>query len=174
MDNYYELYGLPEQFNINKAALRKKFLELSREFHPDRSATEDAVAQANALKQSAINNEAYKTLMDETSGMAYLLRLKAVLTDDEKYSLPPAFLMEMMELNELISEYEDAPEESKKREADAALAQALAAWERAVAPLRARYDSGERSEEILLQLKDFYFRKKYLLRIKDRLDTFAP
>jgi len=53
------------------------------------------------------------------------------------------------------------------------LAGQLEAWEAATAKLTARYDAGEHDNALLLAIKDMYFRKKYLLRIKERIGTFA-
>ena len=46
-------------------------------------------------------------------------------------------------------------------------------WETGAARLTARFDAGDHSEALLLQLKDMYFRKKYLLRIQERINRFA-
>ncbi|MCW3122961.1 MAG: hypothetical protein JWQ38_2453, partial [Flavipsychrobacter sp.] len=46
-------------------------------------------------------------------------------------------------------------------------------WDRATITLVDRYEQGEKEQELLLKIKDQYFRKKYLLRIKERIDRFA-
>ena len=98
--------------------------------------------------------------------MGYILKREGVLEDEEQYRLTPEFLMEMMELNEAVENVEAAPDtlDDAKRRADTAFVQ----WETEATPLMQRYDGGERSPELLAALKDFYYRKKYLLRIKSR------
>jgi molecular chaperone HscB len=82
--------------------------------------------------------------------------------------------MEMMELNEAVSEYEmDPADESLKQQAVQALQEQMAQWEAATGPLMATYDAGQGDNALLLRIKDYYFRKKYLLRIQQRIDTFA-
>jgi molecular chaperone HscB len=174
MINYFQLYQLPQSFHIDAAQVKKKYYELSRLYHPDRFAQAGDAERLEALRMAALNNEAYKTLNNEDALMEYVLKLHGVLEDEEKYSLPPDFLMEMMELNELVSEYEMEPENADLRQqATHAMQAQLQDWAGVVIPLTRRYDDGDHSQGLLLQLKDYYFRKKYLLRIQERMNTFA-
>jgi molecular chaperone HscB len=174
MTNYFQLYDIPVSFHPAQATLKNKFYELSRQYHPDRFAQAGGAELSEALRMAAMNNAAYKTLKDADATMAYVLKLNNLLEDEEKYSLPPAFLMEMMDINEAISDYEAAPE--NKDAADMAtnsLNEQLELWDDATDLLTKRFDAGENDEALLLQIKDQYFRKKYLLRIKQRIDRFA-
>lgn len=174
MINYFELYELTPQFKPDLAKVKSKFYELSRRYHPDRFTLADHTHRAEALRMAAINNDAYKTLNNSDATMAYLLQLNGVLEQDEKYNLPPAFLMEMMELNEAITEYEmDEENESAKKNAINFLDEQMSTWEAGVAPLLSQFDNGGQTQELLLKIKDFYFRRKYLLRIQQRVITFA-
>ena len=174
MTNYFELYHLPVTFHPDAAAVKKKFYELSRTHHPDRFANAEGPEMAESLRMAATNNAAYKTLKDPDATMAYILKLYGLLEDEEKYSLPPAFLMEMMDINEAISEYEIEPDNDNARDmATNSLNEQLEMWDDATRLLIDRYEQGEKEKELLLQVKDQYFRKKYLLRIKERIDRFA-
>lgn len=174
MVNYFELYGLPVSFNPDGAVVRNKFYELSRTWHPDRFSLADAAKQDEALRMSSANNEAYKTLKDPYATMAYVLKLHTVLEDEEKYNLPPTFLVEMMDLNEALSEYEmDETQAALYENAKSMLAENLQQWDNDTTPLTAKYDLGDHSESLLMQVKEQYFRKKYLLRIQERMNSFA-
>lgn len=173
MDNYFAFYEIPESFRPNAEVVKKKFYELSRLYHPDRAAQADTEAIIEAQQLMAMNNKAYHTLNNSDATMQYLLRLKGVLEEEEKYNLPPNFLMEMMELNEEVSDYEMAPDEEKKLALKDSLQQQYEEWNAAVAPLIETYEATSNAE-LLAEIKDFYFRKKYLLRIQQRIDTFAP
>ncbi len=174
MVNYFELYNIQPTFNPDTAAVKAKFYELSRKYHPDRFTMAEPHEQAEVLRMSALNNDAYKTLSNPDATMAYILKLHELLEDEEKYNLPPAFLMEMMDLNEAVSEYEMEPgNESIKAQALDRLKEQTQNWNDEVAPLVAQYDADDHSKELLLKIKDYYFRKKYLLRIQQRIDTFA-
>ena len=174
MTNYFELYTLPVSFHPDAAAVKNKFYELSRQYHPDRFAQADDAKRAEVLRMAAMNNEAYKTLSNTDATMAYILKLNGVLEDEEKYNLPPAFLMEMMDLNEAISDYEMEPDnEAARKQAATALDEQLEQWDNATAQLTTTFTNEGDTKELLLKIKDQYFRKKYLLRIKERIDRFA-
>lgn len=174
MTNYFELYGIPVSFHPNAATVKSKYYELSRQYHPDRFAHAGGTALADALTMSAQNNAAYKTLNNPDAVMAYILKLYSLLEDEEKYSLPPAFLMEMMDINEAVSEYETDPtNEDARQMATNVLNEQLELWDNATKLLINKFEQGDHENALLLQIKDQYFRKKYLLRIKERIDRFA-
>lgn len=174
MVNYFELYGIPQSFNPDPALVKAKYYELSRQYHPDRFTMAGPAEQAEALQQSSANNQAWKTLNSPDATMAYVLKLEGMLEDEEKYSLPPAFLMEMMELNELLSEYEmEGDNPDSLATADKMLQGLLEDWENETRPLAGKYDAGDHSRQLLGQIKEQYFRKKYLLRIQERMNSFA-
>lgn len=174
MDNYFELYQLPLSFHPDSAAVKAKFYELSRLYHPDRFAQASDADRAESLRMASINNQAYKILNNPDATMSYILKLHGLLEDEEKYNLPPAFLMEMMDLNELLSEYEaDPSNESLEQQTTDNLKTLLDRWEQEVSLLTAKFDAGKQNKELFLQIKDYYFRKKYLLRIQQRIDKFA-
>jgi molecular chaperone HscB len=174
MDNYFELYNIPVTFLPDIKAVKGKFYELSRKYHPDRFANAEDTAKMEALRMAAINNDAYQTLGNRYETIAYILRLNGLLEDEEKYNLPPDFLMEMMELNEAISEYELEPDnEDMKTQAKNSLKTQLDYWDKEINPLIDKFEKGNHSKELLLNIKDYYFRKKYLLRIQQRIATFA-
>lgn len=172
MVNYFELYGLPLSFSPDKAAVKKKYYELSRQYHPDRYAQAADAERQEALRMAALNNDAFKTLNDADATMAYILKLNGVLEDEEKYNLPPAFLMEMMDLNEAVSDYEMQPDENGRQQIMKLTEEQFADWEAQAMPLMEQYE-GSPNHDILLKIKDYFFRKKYLLRIRERIDTFA-
>jgi molecular chaperone HscB len=172
--NYFELYDIPISFQPDAAEVKKKYYELSRKYHPDRFTLSDNSSQANALLMSAMNNDAYKVLNNADATMAYILKLNGILEEEEKYNLPPDFLMKMMELNEAISEYEMEPDnEDMRTQATQGLQDQLDDWEDSVSALTPKYDATAPDNALLHELKDYYFRKKYLLRIKERIDRFA-
>ncbi|MBS1497237.1 MAG: Fe-S protein assembly co-chaperone HscB, partial [Bacteroidetes bacterium] len=82
---------------------------------------------------------------------------------DEKYTLPPDFLMEMMELNEALDENNAADIENKVKTYEENLYASIQA-------ILENYEDGITPVESLKKLKDYYFKKKYLERILDRLD----
>lgn len=101
--------------------------------------------------------------------MKYVLQLKGLLAEEEKYQLPPDFLMEMMELNEQLM---DAQLEADKVVIEAMKQQINAVQDQIYAPVKTiieGFDAVNTTEEALLQVKEYYFKKKYLSRILEGL-----
>lgn len=98
--NYFVFYDLPVNFNLNADELKAKFYSYAKQYHPD-FFTLDAQAQSKALEISALNNKAFKVLNNAIGRFQYILELKNSAIS-ENSSLPQAFLMEMMDLNEEI------------------------------------------------------------------------
>ncbi len=174
MSNYFELYHMPVTFHPDQAEVKSKYYELSRLYHPDRFAQVGGEELLKALQVSAMNNEAYKTFKNPDATMAYILKINNLLEEEEKYSLPPDFLMEMMDINEAVSDAEAEPaNEDARNMATNSLNEQVELWDDATELLVDKFEKGDKSRELLLQIKDQYFRKKYLLRIKERIDRFA-
>ena len=160
--NYFELFGLPISLKVDTSSLAKKYFELQKEFHPDFFTQSDETEQQNALEKSAEINKGLKILKNPDATLQYVLQLKNLLTENEKYELPPEFLMEMMELNEKLVEQD--PDSFSKE-----VAQLEESLQSEVKDIIVQYDNESISEESLQKLKEFYFKKKYLQRILDRI-----
>lgn len=166
--NYFELFGLPVQLQADKNEVRTKYLKLSKQNHPDFFVNEEAGKQQDALETFASLNKALKTLSNGDETIRYVLQIKGLLEDEEKYQLEPAFLMEMMDVNEALAEAGmDADPNEKVR-----LIQQLNNLEKEiyepVAHIIENYKEGVTSEKELLQVKDYYFKKKYINRMRQQ------
>jgi molecular chaperone HscB len=129
---YFEVFGLPAKLHIDTVALEKQFYAQSRKLHPDRFASRPAVEQEEALRQSSLLNDAYRTLKDPILRTQYLLKLEGVELEEQskaateaartsgvekKQIVPPELLEEVFELNMQLQEMrmakqmgEDEPE----------------------------------------------------------------
>ena len=58
---HFELFTLPARFTLDRQLLESRYLQLTRETHPDLAGT-DPAAQLAAMQLSAQVNEAYATL----------------------------------------------------------------------------------------------------------------
>lgn len=172
--NYFDFYQLPLSCQPNQDMVKQQYYANSRKFHPDRFMQAEAQEKIHALQQAAINNEAYRTLQDPLLTLAHILQLKGCMEADEKFQLPASFLMEVMELNEAISDWELG---DKNPVTGAALQQQvqqlISDLQTGIAPAMQRIDEGQATDDVLLTLKEFYYKQKYLLRIKERMSIFA-
>src|SRR5690349_11649357 len=111
--NYFELFEIPIQLKVEKGALQGKYFELRKRYHPDYHANHTPDAQAEALERSAQLNKAFKTFQNPDETIKYVLQLKGLLEEEEKYELPADFLMQVLEINEQVMEMEDATDKSQ-------------------------------------------------------------
>jgi molecular chaperone HscB len=160
--NYFELFSLPERPIIDRSVLSKKFFELQRKFHPDYHTDDTENEQLDILELSSAVNKAYAIFKDDQKTIAYYLQTKGFLEEEEKYNLPADFLMEMMEVNELLDDGEIAKVKALIADTEA---QMDLQFHQIVANL-----SDNIAQDEILKIKDYYFRKKYLRRILDRLN----
>lgn len=157
--NYFELFEIPVSLKIDKAGLAQKYFELQKKYHPDFFTQGTEHEQEQALEISSQLNKALKILKNEEETIKYVLQLKGLLEEEEKYQLPPEFLMEMMELNEELSDDSAAQIAGIEKELYAE-----------VKPIIENYNDTTVSSHNLLKLKEYYYKKKYLQRILDRLE----
>src|SRR3954470_11591822 len=98
--NHFELFEIPVTLQPDLQQVKQKFYLLSRKYHPDFFTQENDFEQAEALEKSSQVNKAFKVFQNRDETIKYVLQLKGLLEEEEKYNLPADFLMEMMELNE--------------------------------------------------------------------------
>lgn len=174
MENYFELYNLPETFLLDEKALKTKYYQLSREYHPDFYANESPEKQQEILQLSTQNTNAYRTLSDSDSRMQYILKQHNLL-EEGKNEIPSDFLMEMMDINEELMELEFDFDADKLHQIGEQSNGIMAQLDADILPVLQRYPEleGVTKEEALEQVKTYYLKKKYLLRIKETLSKFA-
>src|SRR5437868_2117865 len=156
--NYFELFDIPVSVRVDQTKLAQKYFELQKKFHPDFFAQSTEAEQAEALENSSAANKALKIFKNEDATIKYVLQLKGLLEEEEKYQLPPEFLMEMMDLNEDLSEDSALQIQTLENQLHSE-----------VAPIINFYHDASITYAELMQLKEYYYKKKYLQRILDRL-----
>lgn len=160
--NYFELFDLPEAPFVEKTLLAKKYFALQRKSHPDFFSHSTEAERESVLQQSADINKAYAIFKDELLTIEYFLQLKGLIAEEEKYTLPNSFLMEMMDINELLDEGKSTNQIPQLQELEALL-------ETDIMPFYTK-KSIELTGQDMQLIKSYYYRKKYLLRILDRMN----
>ena len=166
--NYFELFGIPVQLKPKPAQLSGKFFELSKKFHPDYTANEPAAIQAEALEKSALLNKAWKTFQNSDTTIRYVLMEKGLMQEEEKYELPPDFLMEVMDINEQLMDFDAS---SDKDQLATIISQLSSEIYEPVKEIIENYKDDAVTQEELLQVKEYYYKKKYLDRMSRELSS---
>lgn len=105
MNPHFRLFGLPEQFDLDSAALQQTYRRLAAQFHPDKTATASAFEQKQAVMMAAAVNEAYRLLADPLHRAALLLQQQGIEADaPEHTAFAPEFLMRQMEWREALAD----------------------------------------------------------------------
>ena len=160
--NYFALFGLPIGFQVDTNKLRAAFMDIQRASHPDKFAQSNSFEQEEYLERSALANKGFSLLNNKDQILPYVLELKGIITADEKYALSPDFLLERMELNEA---WMDADDEAAKQ---SILEQIKAIQNEILEPIKAYLEMDQIdtiTQEAMLQIKEYYYKKKYLDRI---------
>ena len=165
--NYFELYNIPISFIVNANEVKKKYYELSRKFHPDFFSNATEEERAEVLEKSSAVNKAFKIFTNEDELIKYVLQLKKLLQEEEKYNLPNSFLMEMLELNEVLMDAKMEGDEDKIASIKSQISNFKSIIYEPVKTIIENYKEDISTEKELLQIKEYYFKKKYLTRILD-------
>src|SRR6187455_1006911 len=111
----FSVLGLPARYAVDLAAAEASYKDQSRQVHPDRYATADARARRASLARTVQLNQAWRTIKDPVRRAEYLLTRAGIDIGgkqptpggEEKRTIevaaPPAFLMEILELNDELA-----------------------------------------------------------------------
>lgn len=106
--NYFQLFELPQGFDVDGKALGERFRQLQGQLHPDRFTGQSATEQRIAVQYSALVNQAYTTLRKPLGRALYLLHLAGIEADEvASQKLDGGFLIEQMEHREKLESIND-------------------------------------------------------------------
>ncbi len=154
--NYFELFEIPVSPRVEVSALQKRYLALQRATHPDYFTQADEQERMDMEQQAAQINQAMRIFRDPLKTLGYFLTVHGKSTEQESAALSPAFLMEMMELNEQL---EEGDKEGVQRQLEAL----QVTWENEFKGCL------ENPEKQLEKLQQLFFQKKYLNRLLERM-----
>jgi molecular chaperone HscB len=81
--DFFQVFGLERKFQIDLPALEHEFHRLSRKVHPDRFARAGDNERQWSLADTALLNDAYRTLKEPLHRTEYLLKLEGAQIGEE-------------------------------------------------------------------------------------------
>ncbi len=128
--DYFSVFGLTPRLNLDLGMLEHQFHKLSRKLHPDRFARASESEKDWSLADTALLNDAYRTLKDPIRRTEYLLKLHGAEIGEEHAGkgridpsrVPADLLEEVFDLNMQLEEMRMGRETGEK---DAALEESL-------------------------------------------------
>jgi molecular chaperone HscB len=110
--DFFQVFDLPRGFVIDLPALEREFHRLSRKVHPDRFARAGENERQWSLADTALLNDAYRTLKDPLYRTEYLLKLEGAEIGEEfsgkgakdPSKVPADLLEEVFDLNMQLEE----------------------------------------------------------------------
>jgi molecular chaperone HscB len=110
--DFFRVFGLERGFQIDLPALEQEFHRLSRKVHPDRFARAGENEREWSLADTALLNDAYRTLKEPLNRTEYLLKLEGAEIGEEHSGkdrrdpsrVPDDLLEEVFDLNMQLEE----------------------------------------------------------------------
>ena len=160
--NYFELFNLPEKFQIDSVKLQENYRSIQKEIHPDRFATSTENEKVQSMIKSTQVNDAYQTLKSTTKRAKYILSLHKSV---EKITLPPDFLMQQMEWEEHLEDIE-----KNNKELDQFKLAINKKYEEYSLMLSTQIDNDQSWNEAAITIDKLYFVEKLLHKINIALN----
>lgn len=160
--NYFELFNLPEKFQIDSVKLQENYRSIQKEIHPDRFATSTENEKTQSMIKSTQVNDAYQTLKSTTKRAKYILSLHKSV---EKITLPPDFLMQQMEWEEHLEDIE-----KNNKELDQFKLAINKKYEEYSLLLSKQIDNDQNWNEAAITIDKLYFVEKLLHKINISLN----
>ena len=162
IQNYFELFNLPEKFEIDSVRLQENYRSIQKEIHPDRFATSTENEKVQSMIKSTQVNDAYQTLKSPTKRAKYILSLHRSV---EKITLPPDFLMQQMEWEEHLEDIE-----KKIKELDQFKLTINKKYEEYSLMLLTQIDNDQNWNEAAITIDKLYFVERLLNKINITLN----
>jgi molecular chaperone HscB len=164
-DDYFQFFGLKQQFHIDLPGLDQAYLAIQKEVHPDRHARGSDAEQRLAMQMATFANTAYQTLKNPIQRGLYLCKLHGVDAKLEtNTAMPTAFLIKQMEWRESLGDQaEDLPAlEALLEEVDQSNAETLSEITQAI-------DGAKNYERAAELLRGLLFIDKFAIELDDAI-----
>jgi molecular chaperone HscB len=164
----FELFGLPAQFEQDRALIDLRWKQLQREAHPDRFANQGASAQRLAMQWSVRINEAYQRLKDPLKRAAYLCELRgAPIRANDNTAMPADFLIQQIQWREALDEAASAAA------LEALLLETEDRRERLLAQLAQELDVMGNAQQAAASVRSLMFVDRFAQEVDSRIDQIC-
>jgi molecular chaperone HscB len=174
--SHFQVFGLPEdQLSLDEGALEKRFLELSRKYHPDRFASKSPLEIEIAHEYSSALNNAFRTLKDPISRAKYVVEHKLGSFEEKSAQVPAdmaEFFFEIHDVLDTIRDSDGNPPESALKEVESAekqLSEKVQELEEALQSHFANYDQSADQKE-LEKIKQILHERSYIRSFLRQID----
>jgi molecular chaperone HscB len=192
--DYFTFLGVPRKLNLDPEDLEQRFRMLSRQFHPDYFYNATPAERRASLERSSYLNDAYRTLKNPSTRIAYLLELegmgqaradRARAANPGQAQVPAALLEEVFALNEELDavralKASGAPKpewqrrliearqpiEAKQAEHEADLKELASRWDAMIA---SGAEAGQRAE-LVEALSERMLERNYIRNLLDGIE----
>ena len=169
MQDHFALFDLPRRYEVDQGSLERRFREVQSKVHPDKHAHLGDAQKRLAMQWATQANEAFQTLKNPLKRAQYLLHLEGHDAQVENNTaMPPAFLMEQMELREEVS---DARAARADKTLDGLRARLKAAMATQFAALGVMLDEQTDHAAAAGLVRQLMFQEKLLQEIDDALEA---
>jgi molecular chaperone HscB len=113
LNNYFELFGLPPRYRIDRAQLDAAFRDVAARVHPDKFANTAGADRRAAMQWSTAVNEGYQALKSPIKRAEHLLKLAGrAVNAHTNTAMPREFLIQQMQWREALDEARSARDET--------------------------------------------------------------
>ena len=113
--NYFELFNIAPQFELELENLAATYQKLQQLTHPDKFATASERDRMISVQKNAQVNDAYQVLKSPVSRAEYLLELRGIELRHEQQTLQDTeFLMQQMQWREQLEELDHADDPAQQ------------------------------------------------------------
>ncbi|KOR29734.1 hypothetical protein TI04_07910 [Achromatium sp. WMS2] len=162
--NYFQLFELPEIFDIDQTILTQRYLNLQQAIHPDKYANASDQERRLAVQQSGLLNEALRILKHPVTRANYLLSIRGIAMDIQQNTINDhEFLLQQMQLQEDLTEITTQSDPYPAiAELKAKTRQQIDKW---IKVFKQTIDQGE-----LLAARDAVYKLEFLQRFMNSVD----
>lgn len=113
-DNYFQLFDMEANFDINDKKLDELYNKQIEKFHPDKFVAKSSMEKLQALQNTSLINSAYQIIKKPLERAVYILELNGINAfDDKDTNMDIEFLMQQSELREDLENIQNDKNEDR-------------------------------------------------------------